>query len=143
MSKLSRPYHDKSSFTYDVMYNDDKSCSTSLSSGMNMLSFFRTFVLSEYSMDSKYHILNVSVSHIHNARECDTRQNKWNMRTMRSNRFSSARAKSRCWSPEWSRSPEWTTNGANRICWKLYGKGDIQFYEGLEKFLNIGKHVRY
>lgn len=62
--KLPRSYHDKSSFTYDVMYDDDKYIAFSvsglfkkLSSGTNILSFSRTFVLLA-SLDNEYHILN-------------------------------------------------------------------------------------
>lgn len=64
LSKLPRSYHDKNSFTYDVMYDDDKCivfCVSGLfkklSSGIHVLSFARTFVLSA-AVDNEYHILN-------------------------------------------------------------------------------------
>lgn len=64
LCKLPRSYHDRSSFTYDVMYDDDKCivfCVSGLfkklSSGTNVLSFSRTFVLLA-SLDNEYHILN-------------------------------------------------------------------------------------
>lgn len=64
LSKLPRSYHDKSSFTYDVLYDNDKCFAFSvsglfkkLSSGTNILSFSRTFVLLA-SLDNEYHILN-------------------------------------------------------------------------------------
>ncbi|XP_011685812.1 PREDICTED: nuclear RNA export factor 1-like [Wasmannia auropunctata] len=63
-SKLPRTYHDKSSFTYDMLYDDGKCVAFSvaglckkLSSGINVLSFSRTFVLTA-SLDNEYHILN-------------------------------------------------------------------------------------
>ncbi|KYM94940.1 PREDICTED: nuclear RNA export factor 1-like [Cyphomyrmex costatus] len=63
-SKLPRSYHDKSSFTYDIMCDNDKCVVFSvsglfkkLSSGTNVLSFCRTFVLMA-SPDNEYHILN-------------------------------------------------------------------------------------
>ncbi|XP_012536527.1 nuclear RNA export factor 1 [Monomorium pharaonis] len=63
-SKLPRSYHDKTTFTYDIMYQDDncKVFSVSglfkkLSSGTNVLSFSRTFILLA-SADNEYHILN-------------------------------------------------------------------------------------
>ncbi|XP_071559202.1 nuclear RNA export factor 1 [Temnothorax nylanderi] len=62
--KLPRSYHDTSSFTYDIMYDDDKCIVFSvtglfkkLSSGTNILSFSRTFVLMA-SLDNEYHISN-------------------------------------------------------------------------------------
>jgi len=64
LSKLPRSYHDKSSFTYDVMYEDDKCVVFSVSglfkkltSGITVLSFSRTFILLA-SLDNEYHILN-------------------------------------------------------------------------------------
>ncbi|KYN37579.1 Nuclear RNA export factor 1 [Trachymyrmex septentrionalis] len=63
-SKLPRSYHDKSSFTYDIMYDNDKCIAFNvsglfkkLSSGTNILSFCRTFILIA-SSDNEYHILN-------------------------------------------------------------------------------------
>ncbi|XP_011881397.1 PREDICTED: nuclear RNA export factor 1-like [Vollenhovia emeryi] len=63
-SKLPRSYHDASTFTYDIMYDNDKIIVFSvsglfkkLSSGMCVLSFSRTFVLVA-SLDNEYHILN-------------------------------------------------------------------------------------
>lgn len=62
--KLPRSYHDKNSFTYDIMYDDNKcvvfgvsGVFKKLSSGTNILSFSRTFVLLA-SLDNEYHILN-------------------------------------------------------------------------------------
>lgn len=62
--KLPRSYHDRSSFTFDIMYDNDKCTAFNvsgffkkLSSGMNILSFSRTFVLLT-SLDNEYHILN-------------------------------------------------------------------------------------
>ncbi|XP_029179105.1 nuclear RNA export factor 1-like [Nylanderia fulva] len=64
LSKLPRSFHDRNSFTYDVMYDDEKCivfCVSGLfkklSSGINVLSFSRTFVLSA-ALDNEYHILN-------------------------------------------------------------------------------------
>ncbi|KAL6261151.1 hypothetical protein P5V15_008678 [Pogonomyrmex californicus] len=64
LSKLPRSYHDKKSFTYDIIYDDGK-CTVfnvsglfkKLSAGTNVLSFSRTFILS-VSLDNEYHILN-------------------------------------------------------------------------------------
>lgn len=62
--KLPRSYHDRNSFTYDIMYDHDKCIAFNvsgffkkLSSGTNVLSFSRTFVLLA-SPDNEYHILN-------------------------------------------------------------------------------------
>lgn len=62
--KMPRTYHDKNSFKYDIMYDNGK-CTVvnitglfkKLSSGTNILSFSRTFVLLA-AMDNEYHILN-------------------------------------------------------------------------------------
>lgn len=63
-SRLPKTYHDKNSFKYDVMYDDDKclvigvtGLFKKLSAGINVLSFNRTFVISA-SFDNEYHILN-------------------------------------------------------------------------------------
>ncbi|XP_032667693.1 nuclear RNA export factor 1-like [Odontomachus brunneus] len=63
-SKLPKSYHDRNSFKYDVMYDDGKClviCVSGifkkLSSGINVLSFSRTFVLLA-SEDNEYHIMN-------------------------------------------------------------------------------------
>ncbi|XP_014485850.1 PREDICTED: nuclear RNA export factor 1-like [Dinoponera quadriceps] len=63
-AKLPRSYHDRSSFKYDVLYDDEKylvMCISGLfkklSLGINVLSFSRTFVLSA-DADHEYHILN-------------------------------------------------------------------------------------
>lgn len=62
--KLPRSYHDKDTFTYDILYDTDKVSVFSvtglfkkLSFGTNVLSFSRTFVLVP-SLDNEYHILN-------------------------------------------------------------------------------------
>ncbi|XP_012217105.1 nuclear RNA export factor 1-like [Linepithema humile] len=62
--KMPRTYHDKNSFKYDIMYDDGKCIVINitglfkkLSSGTNILSFSRTFVLLA-AMDNEYHILN-------------------------------------------------------------------------------------
>lgn len=62
--KLPRSYHDRNSFTYDIMYDNDKCIAFNvsgffkkLSSGVNILAFSRTFVLLA-SLDNEYHILN-------------------------------------------------------------------------------------
>lgn len=64
LSKLPRTYHDRSSFKYDIMYNDDKCLAVcisglfkKLSSGINVLSFSRTFILLA-GLDNEYHIVN-------------------------------------------------------------------------------------
>ncbi|EFN79928.1 nuclear RNA export factor 2 [Harpegnathos saltator] len=63
-AKLPRSYHDRSSFKYDVLYDDGKClviCVSGLlkklSLGLNVLSFNRTFILS-VTDDNEYHILN-------------------------------------------------------------------------------------
>ncbi|EZA53877.1 Nuclear RNA export factor [Ooceraea biroi] len=64
LNKSPRSYHDRSSFNYDVMF-DDGDCLVvcisglfkKLSSGTNVLSFSRTFVLTA-SLDNEYHIMN-------------------------------------------------------------------------------------
>lgn len=64
LAKLPMTYHDKSSFKYDVLF-DNGTCTVisisglfkKLSSGTNILSFSRTFVL-QASYDDEYHILN-------------------------------------------------------------------------------------
>lgn len=63
-AKLPKSYHDRSSFNYDVIYDDDKClvvCISGLfkklSLGINVLSFSRTFVLWA-GEDNEYHILN-------------------------------------------------------------------------------------
>lgn len=64
LCKLPKSYHDRSSFKYDVMYDDGKCLAfcvsglfKKLSSGIKVLSFTRTFVLSA-AVDNEYHILN-------------------------------------------------------------------------------------
>lgn len=63
-AKLPKTYHDRSSFKYDVMYDNEKClvlCISGLfkkqSLGVNVLSFNRTFILSA-DVDNEYHILN-------------------------------------------------------------------------------------
>lgn len=62
--KLPRSYHDRNSFTYDILYDSDKCIAFTvsgffkkLSFGTNVLSYSRTFVLLA-SVDDEYHILN-------------------------------------------------------------------------------------
>ncbi|KAL0106357.1 hypothetical protein PUN28_016230 [Cardiocondyla obscurior] len=63
-TKLPRSYHDKSSFTYDMIHDDGKLIVFSVSgllkkltSGMYVLAFNRTFVLMA-TLDNEYYILN-------------------------------------------------------------------------------------
>ncbi|XP_011175832.1 nuclear RNA export factor 1 [Solenopsis invicta] len=63
-TKLPRSYHDRSTFTYDIIYENDNCIALGisgifkkLSSGTNVLSFYRTFILVA-SLDDEYHILN-------------------------------------------------------------------------------------
>jgi len=64
LNKWPRSYHDRSSFKYDVMYDNGKCLMVcisglfkKLSFGTYVLSFSRTFLLSA-SLDNEYHILN-------------------------------------------------------------------------------------
>lgn len=64
LSKLPKTYHDRSSFKYDVIFDDDNCLAVCISglfkkltSGIKVLSFSRTFVLLA-SLDGEYHILN-------------------------------------------------------------------------------------